>query len=65
MNDGSANHLKDQSFRLVRLSNITLFLPKTCRDSTNSGKNVLTGILFGYVLYAGGIWKGDIFGRRH
>ena len=57
--------LKGPIIHLVRLSNITLFLPKTCRDSTNSGKNVLTRILLGYVLYAGGIWKGDFFGRRH
>ena len=34
--DASENHLKDQSFRLVHWSNITLFLPKTCRDCISS-----------------------------
>ena len=38
-----------------------LFLPKTCRDCISSArKKVLTGIFLGYVLCAGGIWKGAI-----
>ena len=37
-NGDSANHLKDQYFRLVRWSNITQFLPKTCRDCISSAR---------------------------
>ena len=32
----STNHSKDQKFRWVRWSNITRFLPKTCRDCISS-----------------------------
>ena len=32
------NHVKDQSFRLARRSNITLFLPKTCRGCVSSAR---------------------------
>ena len=38
MRGDSANHSKDPQFHLVRWSNITLFLPKTCQDSTSSGR---------------------------
>ena len=39
----------------------TLFLRKTYRDYISQfGAKVLPGIFLGYVLYAGGIWKGDI-----
>ena len=37
-NGHSANPLKDQYFRFVRWSNITLFLPKTCRDCIISAR---------------------------
>ena len=45
---------------LEQWSNITLFLRKTYRDCINFGPKVLPGIFLGYVLHAGGIWKGDI-----
>ena len=47
MKGDSEYHSKDQWFRLAWSSNITLFLPKTCRDCISS-------------LHAGGIWEGDI-----
>ena len=37
--------------------------PKTAKDQSRIlqfGKKVLLGLFFGYALYAGGIWKGDI-----
>ena len=54
------NLLKGQSFLLVHWLSIILFLRKTSQESINFGKKVLLGLLFGYALYAGGIWKGDI-----
>ena len=59
MRGGSVNHSKDQSFRLVRWSNITRFLPKTSQDSTKFGNQVLPRKFLGYAVYAEGIWKGD------
>ena len=47
-NFGSANHFKGPIIQLVRWSNITLFLPKTCRDSTNSVRK-------SYVEYSSGM----------
>ena len=60
MKDVLGNHLKDRSFRLVHWLSITLSLRRTSQESINLEKNVLPGLLFGYALYAGGIWKGDI-----
>ena len=37
-NGDSANHSQDQYFCLGRWSNITLFLPKTCRDFISSAR---------------------------
>ena len=59
MRGGSVNHSKDQSFRLVRWSNITRFLPKASQDFTTFGSQVVPRKFLGYALYAEGIWKGD------
>ena len=53
------NHSKDQECHLVQWSNITLFLPKTCRDSISSASKSYQVYSSAHVLYAGGIWKGD------
>ena len=58
--DVLGNHLKDRSFRLVHWLSITLLLRRTSQESINLEKNVLPGLFFGYALYAGGIWKGDV-----
>ena len=58
MRGDSENHLKHQLFNLVQWSNITLFLLKTCRDCISSARKSYW-VYFGYVLYAGGIRKGD------
>ena len=55
----SENHSKDQEFHLVQWSNITLFLPKTCRDCISSARKSYQVYSSAHVLYAGGIWKGD------
>ena len=60
MKGGSEYNLKDWFSHLEQWSNITLFLRKTRRDCINLGPKVLPGFFLGYVLYAGGIWKGDI-----
>ena len=38
MRGDSANHSTDPQFHVVRWSNITQFLPKTCQDSASSGR---------------------------
>ena len=46
---------------LVHWLSITLSLRKTDQSRIHQfGKKVLPGLLLGYALYAGGIWKGDI-----
>ena len=50
------NHLKARSFRLVQWLKIILFLQK---DLSRLLQFYLE-FTFGYALYAGGIWKGDI-----
>ena len=59
MRGGSVNHSKDQSFRLVRWSNITRCLPKASQDFTTFGNQVLPRKFLGYAVYAEGIWEGD------
>ena len=54
------NQLNDRSFRLVHWLSVTLFLRKTSQESHQFGKKVVPGLFLGYVLYAGGIWKGNI-----
>ena len=44
----------------VRWSNITLFLPKTCRDCISSARKSYQACSLAIILHAGGIWKGDI-----
>ena len=53
--------LTDQFSRLEQWSNITLFCAKDLSRVHQFGPKVLPGIFVGYVLYVGGIWKGDIF----
>ena len=62
MKDVLENHLKDQSFRLVHWSSITLFLRMTSQESINVERKSLPGLFLGYALYAGrrGVWKGDV-----
>ena len=56
----SVNHFKDQLFHLVRWSNITLFLPKTSRDCTNSARKSCQVYSLDMRCTREGIWKGDI-----
>ena len=59
--DVLGNHLKDRLFRLVSLVE---YHPITAKDQSiihQFGKKVLPGLFLGYALYAGGIWKGDIW----
>ena len=54
------NHLKDPSSHLVHWLNIISTSTKDQSRIQQFGKTVLPAIFFGYVLYAGRIWKGDI-----
>ena len=45
-----------RSFRLERLSNVTLFLPKDL-SRLQFGPKALPGMFLGYALHAGGIWR--------
>ena len=54
------HHLKGPSSHLVHWLNIIPCPRKISQESINFEKKVLPGIFLGYVLYAGGIWKGDI-----
>ena len=58
MNDDLENHFKDQWFRLNRWQNIILHLTKDLQDFIIFDEKELSAIFLGYVLYAGGIWKG-------
>ena len=51
MKDILGNHLKDRFFHLVH---------QLVEYIHQFGKKVLLGLFFGYALYAGGIWKGDV-----
>ena len=53
------NLLKDQSFRLVHWLSTTLFLRQTSQESINLERKSYLVFFLGYVLYVGGIWKGD------
>ena len=58
--DVLGNHLKDRLFHLVSLVE---YHPITAKDQSRIhqfGKKVLPGLFFGYALYAGRIWKGDV-----
>ena len=60
MKDVSGNHLKDLLFHLVHWLS---YHPITAKDESRIhqfGKTDLPGLFFGYALYAGGIWKGDV-----
>ena len=65
MRDVLENHLKDQSFRLVHWLSITLSLRKTSQESINLERKSYLACSSDTDLYAGGIWKGDVFDRRH
>ena len=54
------NLLEDQLFHLVQWLNTTLFPWKTSRESINLVGKYYLVYSWGYALYAGGIWKGDI-----
>ena len=54
------NHLKDQSFRLVHWVEYHSITAKDQSRIHQFGKKVLPGLFLGYVLYVGGICKGDI-----
>ena len=60
MRDVLGNHLTDRSFRLVHWLSITLLLRKTGQESINLERKSYLDCSFGYAVYAGGIWKGDI-----
>ena len=53
------NHLKD----IIPFGSLVEYHPITAKDQSRIhqfGKKVLPGLLLGYALYAGGIWKGDV-----
>ena len=57
MKGGSECPLTDQFFRVEQWSNISA---KDISRLRQFGPKVVSGFFLGYVLYAGGIWKGDI-----
>ena len=59
LNGALENHLVGQWFLSDQWLSIIRFLPKTLQDP-QFGEKVLPGIFPGHVLFAGGVWKGDI-----
>ena len=59
MKDVLGNHLKDRLFHLVHWLSIPTIAKEQSRIH-HFGKKVLPGLILGYALYAGGIWKGDV-----
>ena len=57
---GSESPLKDQWYRLEQLAVNHPISAKDISRLHQFGSKVLPGIFLGYVMYAGGIWKGDI-----
>ena len=56
----SENHVKDRSFPF---GSLVEYYPISAKDQSrihHFGKKVLPGLFLGYLLYAGGIWKGDV-----
>ena len=48
---------------IIPFGSLVEYLPITAKDQSRIhqfGKKVLPGLFFGYALYAGGIWKGDV-----
>ena len=58
--DVLGNHLSDRSFRLVPLVEYHPFTAKDQSRIHQFGKKILPGLVLGYALYAGRIWKGDV-----
>ena len=56
-NSDSENHFKAQFGSMV---DHHLIFAKDLSRLHQFGKKVLPGVFLGYVLYAGGIWKGDV-----
>ena len=65
MRDVLGNHLKDRIIPFGSLNEYYLFLRKDPSRIHQFGKTVFPGLFLGYVLYAGGIWKGWHIGCRH
>ena len=58
--DALENHFKGP---IIPFGSLVEYHPVTAKDQSiihQFGKKVLPGLFFGYALYAGGIWKGDI-----
>ena len=60
MRGGSEYHSKARSFRFGVVAEYHTISVKDLWRLHQFGKKVLPGMFFGYVLYAGRIWKGDI-----
>ena len=48
---------------IIPFGSLVEYHPISAKDQSKShqfGKKVLPGLFFGYALYAGGIWKGDV-----
>ena len=48
---------------IIPFGSLVEYHPRTAKDQSKIhqfGKKVLPGLFFGYALYAGGIWKGDV-----
>ena len=59
MKDVLGNHLE----AVVPFGSLVEYHPITAKDQSRIhqfGKKVLPGLFLGYVLHAGGIWKGDV-----
>ena len=58
--DVLGNHLKDRLFHLVHWLSITLSLRRTSQESINLERKSYQDCSLYTLLYAGGIWKGDV-----
>ena len=62
---GSECHSTDQLYRLEQWVEYHPISAKDLSRLHQCGPKVLPGIFLGYALYAGGIWKGDIYDCGH
>ena len=60
MKDVLDNHLMDPFFHLVHWLSIILYLRRISHASINLERKFYLDCFFGYALYAGRIWKGDM-----
>ena len=64
MKDVLGNHFK---LPIIPFGSLVEYHPIIAKDQSRIhqfGKKILPGLFLRYALYAGGIWKGDLLGRR-